>query len=920
MKFFLQLFVYTIFVTGSAHGAVELIIQETAGINRYNDPVTYGVPLSHGESITSISNLALTSDKAGTDNIDAQFRVLSRYNDTPDGTGPIRAVLIDFQQNIDSKNTKLIYLQTSGGAGSIPGSLASISEGRVTIETGVLKAEIDNNTGWLSSVLIAADTDGIVNDQVLGTTSTDGFYIKSSEGKEYSSWNEKSTVTIEENGPLRCVIKTTGYFKDSNDNKLIPTSADNGLEYTLRFTFFKNKKYIKIAATLKNENRSWTNVAASYPTQPAYIDYAYLKLTSSVDDSNETVDIGGTVYKGLTSYSVHQNEISDGSTQSYTWVKKINGGIGITDQFESYIDMRDSSIGIMAGMRWFWQQHPKAFRVESDGNELYIDLWPNEAKNHRILGGIWKTHDVILYFHTKADTDFNETLAVLQNRLIARPDDVYIASTNFFYSLPPEVITITKEFNPIEPTLQDVISQDNRARRAKIDSAYIDDAATPYAIPELRSGRRVPGPGTPKWWTWYGWLEFGDFPRGDASWGYSAGHYDWAYSTLVDWIRFEDRAYFDLAEELIYHKSDISILHDQFAHDNKTWGGRFHGGHRYEHDALFSFKDTYSVSESNAPATGSHFWSKAIALQYLLTGDFRFLDSLNDTIDGRIYNYFTMKNCTSTCTGYALRDVGRSLEGIMTGYIVTGNKDYLTKALQVYKNAIEPEIVKYGSSEYLESPVAEREASLLQSGTTIEPMIQLYHALEDTNDEVNASVVKTALQKQGLWYRDHVYTHYACANGEAGDYIGTTDYIPYGQCKEWDADSEWVCGTCKTVAGNDAGYFTGRQFAVDLFAFLYAQYNEPQWLDLAESVFKDDIVYSNMAYSDQVRISSQVTSSKGWTNKPTTGDAWAKDGQRLKKGLYFLHTAWKSTYSRTAETPPASERNYPVIKAVDQTQ
>lgn len=893
MKIIFPLFIYLFLSIGTAKAAIELTILEPAGIARNNAPVTYGIPISKSSDIRSVSSLQITTDIDGNNPIDAQFRVLSRYNDTPSGTGPIRSVLVDFQTSIAPNALKTVYLQTSGGTGSSSGLLALMNAANLIISTGSMEVKMDNATGWFSSILIDADGDSVVDDELLGNVSQDGFVIRGINGKNYASRGGVVDLVVEENGLLRCVVKATGYFVDDTNGRLIPSNADNGLEYTIRYSFYKNKQFVKIDATLKNENLGWTNSPDLYPTHYIYIDHASLKLTTAIDGSNEIVSFGSDTYSGRASYSLHMSEASDGSFQGYTWEKSVNGAAPTNEQFESFVDVRDSSAGVMAGMRWFWQQHPKAFRIEGGGNEVFIDLWPDQANNHRILGGMWKTHEVLLYFHEANATDHTNVLASLQNRLIARPSDTYIAQSNFFYSIPPETISTDYTFHALEPSLSQILAQDNDIRRAKIDSAFVEHSTYSYSLPELRSGRLVPGPGSPAWWTWYGWLEFGNFPRGSSVWGYSSAHYDWPYSTLVSWLRFADYDYFNLAEELVSHQADISILHDQNAVAQRTWGDRFHGGHRYEHDALFSFHDTYSESKKNAPATGSHFWSKGLALQYLLTGDFRYLDSLEDTVEGRIHNYFVEANCTIDCSGrgYTLREVGRSLEGIITGYIVTGNPDYLARALLVYQNALATEAIPHGSGEFFQSPVGKREASLLQSGTTIEPLIQLYHQLKQVGDTVNANAVKSSLEKQGIWYRDTIYAHSNCSNGDSGTYVGP-EYITFGQCKEWDRETLYDCGTCSTTVS--FGYFFGRKYAADLFAFLYNVGYGEQWLNLARSVFKDEVTYGT-DYIGQVALSNTVRQSRGWSRTISSGDAWAKDSQILKKGLYYMHTEWSSS-------------------------
>lgn len=68
----------------SAYGlTVPITVTETASVARTDAPVTYGVPFALSANITSIAAFKLSTDEAGSNNVEAQFRVLSRYNDVP---------------------------------------------------------------------------------------------------------------------------------------------------------------------------------------------------------------------------------------------------------------------------------------------------------------------------------------------------------------------------------------------------------------------------------------------------------------------------------------------------------------------------------------------------------------------------------------------------------------------------------------------------------------------------------------------------------------------------------------------------------------------------------------------------------------------------------------------------------------------
>lgn len=865
----------------TASAAVKLTVTETASIARTSAPVTYGVPFSFDDNITSTAAFKLSTDLAGTNTVDAQFRVLSRYADTPGGTGAIRVVLVDFQNTISSGDSETFYLHTTGGSGSASGNLATVNGSNVDISTGSMAFTISASTGWFSSA-----------GSNLGTATSDGWLIRSTSGTDYASWNETSAITIEENGPLRAVVKATGYFKDSGGGKLVPTNADEGLAYTTRFIFYKNKSYVKVQARLENNNKGLgtSSVDVAHYT---HVDYSYLKTTTAV--TGETVDFGGATYSGLTNYSLHQDEVSDGSAQSYTWEKSINGGAVTTDQYESYAEVRDGSVGLMVGMRWFWQQHPKQYRFID--NVSYMDLWPDESSNprgtkqmdssgnHRILGGMWKTHELIYYFNDGAAADQASVLADLTDRLIATCTDTYYAETGFFYPFAPATIPIT-DVDYGDVALSDVITQDTATRRGFIDSDYIEDVDGKSII-DLRDNREIPGPGTPAYWSWYGDVEFGNLPRGNASYGYSGAHYGWDYSSMVSFLRFQDRDYLELAEQLAVHRADITVMHDAPSLVSPDPEAFFHGAHRYEIDSLQSFTDGMQSVWSANPRDGSHLWFRGIALEYLLTGEERFLDSLNAIAEGRKYVAFVNWDCTSYCSStFTIRGAGRSLGAIATHYMVTGDSDSLTKAYQLYENALKSDLVSYGNGSYLENIAGDSEASNLQTPIAAEFLMQFHQILTNAGEATKADDVKSTLKSIADWVEQYVLGYYSCADGfDAGDF-GTGayagQYLPYMYAKLWDSAANWTCGSFSGVSVYTAIYYA------DLFSWLKDKGYGDDYLTTARGLIKDWYLYG--LPDEWQTVATTMPDVKAF--KGVQGNAWAKYGQPLKMGNTYLSLEW----------------------------
>ena len=132
---------------------------DVAGLNRTNEPVTFGIPLKNSDSVAAISSLGLSGATLG------QFRVLKRYP-----SGNIAWVLVDTQASVSAGATTSITL-TSDGSGNFGGSnLASESGNIITVTTGSATFEIKKtNFNFIDKVTIGstvvvdtADSVGII--------------------------------------------------------------------------------------------------------------------------------------------------------------------------------------------------------------------------------------------------------------------------------------------------------------------------------------------------------------------------------------------------------------------------------------------------------------------------------------------------------------------------------------------------------------------------------------------------------------------------------------------------------------------------------------------------------------------------------------------------------------------------------------
>ncbi len=293
---------------GRAAIQVPLTIQEAvypgsiSGVTRTNDPVTVGIPLPDDAATgaTDVSELGLTGATAG------QFRVLGRWP-----SGRIKWVQVDTQASLSAGTTAAGIAVTSGGGGNFGGSnLATDNGATITVSTGSATFTIRKaNFNGFDQVVVGGTT-------VVASGTSQGLVVTGPAPGQttcgvcttvYSSANDaSSTAVIEENGPVRAVVRATGSHKDGSGNAY--------MKFTVRMHFYKNKSQVKAVSTLRNaDNGASNSFATAYKGLAAY----EWRTTAGVGGT-QTYDIakhGGTVENGTLSGSDRHPSLS-GPVQS----------------------------------------------------------------------------------------------------------------------------------------------------------------------------------------------------------------------------------------------------------------------------------------------------------------------------------------------------------------------------------------------------------------------------------------------------------------------------------------------------------------------------------------------------------------------------------------------------------------------------
>ena len=376
---------------------VPLTVQEAlekniSGIDRTNEPITVGIPLMDSDNIKDVSHLGLSGVSMG------QFRVLRRYD-----SGNIQWVLVDTQVSLPANSTTTVYLTT--GSGNFGGEdLANDNGDYITVNTGKAQFKIrKNNFNFFDSVVV--DGEQFIN------SGNQGSIVALSNGTYYKSINDpNSTAVIEENGPVRAVVKADGKLLDSEGNFLFG--------YTARIHFYKNKSYVKTVVTIKNAYydspsvKSFQGIWIEIPT--ALNGTLYYKFATKDDEISGQIDGVAYMYQAFnthktpdTAYSGNQKlkellcsqeglEIKNGS-------QVINSLGNNSDYSQGWAEIyQQNDKGITFGIRNFDAFWPDAYELHSDGT-IQVELLSKHNNQSAIFG--WKVHDsreIIFDFHNSS--------------------------------------------------------------------------------------------------------------------------------------------------------------------------------------------------------------------------------------------------------------------------------------------------------------------------------------------------------------------------------------------------------------------------------------------------------------------------------------------------------------------------------------
>jgi PcRGLX-like protein central beta sandwich domain/PcRGLX-like N-terminal RIFT barrel domain len=222
---------------------VRLTVEETAGVDRLQWPVTAGIPLPKGV-LKSTERLQILDAQGRF--VPARFAVASRWWED----GSIQWVHCDFAATVKANNQAILFLRDVVPLPEFPSPIGFIPRGKeFEVITGPLRLVLGGNSNQLLDQVWVDEGWGYNFDERTKILDSGNFdLVLTSAGRNYrtSHWTQ-NLVEVEEYNALRAVVKISGSFA-------LADSKDKRLDYLARLTVYGGKTYFKLDFTLLNRD------------------------------------------------------------------------------------------------------------------------------------------------------------------------------------------------------------------------------------------------------------------------------------------------------------------------------------------------------------------------------------------------------------------------------------------------------------------------------------------------------------------------------------------------------------------------------------------------------------------------------------------------------------------------------------------
>ncbi|WDP90764.1 MAG: hypothetical protein HUN04_14075 [Desulfobacter sp.] len=735
-----------------------VVFNETAGINRHKEPVTWGMPFPKG-MVRDISDICIIDDAK---EVPAFFSTpLAHWAD-----GSIKWILFDSQLSVGSYDSKPLYLyySTEKSVQPIFSKLkCQESEKKIIILTGIAEFHIVKNpfipfseVFFKGKQIIQKDSGGILLESENGSLwepSVDGWHIE--------TYN-----------PLRCVLAFNGKFH-SQSGSIHP------LSFICKLHFYADKAETKVEFTLLNTSpaRHLGGVWDLGDKGSIFFEALSVNIQMLGDtgfDLYYTRDNYSPVVKETRPVTIYQDSSGGKNWYSRNHVNKNNKipltfqGYKITSDGEQILDglranpfmaMGSGEYWVGAGVRNFWQNFPKEMAF-SDGL-LSIGLFPKQFNDlFELQGGEQKTHIMDLYLgHSRT---IRENVFPTFSPLVPEVSpDWYYNSGECSRPLPTQA-----DDDPFYQSYNEMIQAAVNNETSFVQRREIIDE--------------------------FGWRNFGELyadheavfqDRPERFISHYNNQFDVIMGSLTQFFRTGDRKWFDLAREHADHVCDIDIYHtrsDRFQFNNGLF---WHTDHHL--DAATCTHRSVSVKHRDMKPphlvgggpSYDHCYTTGFLYMYWLTGEIRYRDSVLALAENVVYGLkgpdtiseflfiLLRKGLAKRHAGndspilvYGLKDgpgraSGNALNVLLDAFLLCGDQIYLRHAESLIRICISPDDL-IESRQFCEVELRWMYTVFLKS---LCRYVELKEETQEKDDMYN--YVCAVLLKYGEWMVDNEYPY-----------------------------------------------------------------------------------------------------------------------------------------------------------------
>ena len=620
---------------------IPINLLEEAGEARSPAFIKFGFPFPSG-AVFDLRTIRVLNP-AGTE-VPSQRTVTSFW---PDNS--LKWVLIDFATALAAREERSFEVEFGSEVeASAPASKLHVKtdEEQITVITGPLRAVIGKKRfNILRGVWLDRDGDGRFSaTERVANSATGGIRLKDELGRVFTAANvAPESVTIEEQGPVRVVVRAEGDYADADGNRY--------MHYVSRLTFRAGSPCVTVAHTHIN----------------TYLDTEFTDVTSlelpfewSEGLSQATFHVSGA--SAPRSWDL-QNQSSPRLFQldDLRYSLQPEGGTQ-----EGHCPGTATFSGVSRGaslvVHEFRERWPKALTAAPDG--FTVELLPEQPGpdfgkdlphylrfpfvegKYRFKWGMSFTERITLDFSGKTPV---ASLRAEANQMVVAV-------------LPAAWHAETKALAPL------AIPQANQF--AQWDSFIAKSFAAHMARKERNRE--------------YGYLNYGDW-YGERGRNWGNNEYDLAHGLFMQFARTGERAYYRWALTAARHQADVDCVH---AYPDRFYVGANHQ-HSIGHTGTWSqvpARATWSHRyDAHTAAMNGHTWAEGMIDAWSLAGEPRVMEAalgLGEHITWAMSKSFTK-------LGTHERSAGWSLSAILAIYRATGDPLYLEAADHIAEVALQ---------------------------------------------------------------------------------------------------------------------------------------------------------------------------------------------------------------------------------------